>query len=218
VTIEAKEEATSAVPAPDAPPPAPLFVRIIRRLIADFSGSRPTLLLVQLALSFVPRMAFGWLRPAVYRAVGIRIGSKTRIYGKMNIEGAGGIVANVTIGAECMLTTPVYLNASGEIRIGDRVTIGHHVVVITDNHNMDNPWKRGGDRYTAPVVIEDGVWVGARATILPGVTLGRGCVVAAGALVARDVPPHTLVGGVPAKHIKDLNTIYPNAAINDAQT
>lgn len=216
--MDAKEEA-AAVPVNDAPPPsAPLVVRVVRRLIADFQGSRPTLLLVQLALSFVPRMAFGWVRPAVYRAVGVRIGSKTRIYGKMDIEGAGGILANVSIGAECMLTTPVYLNASGEIRIGDRVTIGHHVVVITDNHNMDNPWKRGGDRYTAPVVIEDGVWIGARVTILPGVTLGRGCVVAAGALVARDVPPHTLVGGVPAKHIKDLNTVYPKAAIKDAQT
>ena len=199
------EEATAAVPANDGPS-APFVVRVIRRLIADFSGSRPTLLFVQLALSFVPRMAFGWLRPAVYRAVRIRIGSKTRIYGKMDIEGAGGILANVSIGAECMLTTPVYLNASGEIRIGDRVTIGHHVVVITDDHRMDNPHKRGGDRYTAPVVIEDGVWVGARVTILPGVTLGRGCVVAAGALVVHDVPPNTLVGGVPARTIKELNS------------
>jgi maltose O-acetyltransferase len=212
MSTEAKEEASAVVPADHGTAPnAPLVARIVRRLIADFSGSRPTLLLVQLALSFVPRLAFGWLRPALYRAVGVRIGRKTRIYGKMDIEGAGGILANLIIGAECMLTTPVYLNASGEIRIGDRVTIGHHVVIITDNHQMDNPWKRGGERYTAPVVIEDGVWVGARVTILPGVTLGRGCVVAAGAVVTRDVPPNTLVGGVPAHPIKELNAVYPSA-------
>jgi acetyltransferase-like isoleucine patch superfamily enzyme len=69
---------------------------------------------------------------------------------------------------------------------------------------MEDPERRGGERYSRPVVVEDGVWVGACATILPGVTLGRGSVVAAGALVARDVPPHTLVAGVPARPIKSL--------------
>jgi maltose O-acetyltransferase len=102
------------------------------------------------------------------------------------------------------VTTPLYLNASGRIDIGDRVTIGHHVMVITDSHRMSDPSRRGGERLSAPVTIEDGVWVGARVTILPGVTLGRGCVVAAGAVVADDVAPHTLVGGVPARKISDL--------------
>jgi acetyltransferase-like isoleucine patch superfamily enzyme len=149
-------------------------------------------------------MAFGWVRPALYRAAGVRVGARTRIYGRVDVEGVGAIARNVSVGEECMFTTPLYLNASGEIRIGNRVVIGHHAMIITDDHEMDSPDQRCGDRYARPVIIEDGVWIAARATILPGVTLGRGCVVAAGALVTRDVPPHTLVAGVPARPIKKL--------------
>jgi maltose O-acetyltransferase len=182
----------------------PTLSRVIAVLHGDVSGIRPRLLLVQAAVSVVPRITFGWLRPMLYRTVGLRIGTRTRIYGKIDIEGAGGIQENVTIGEGCLLTTPLYLNASAEIRIGNRVTIGHHAMIITDGHEMDDPECRGGTRFSRPVIVEDGVWIGARATILPGVTLGRGSVVAAGAVVARDVPPNTLVGGIPARPIRDL--------------
>lgn len=205
----ANADEVDVVPAQEALPshtqPKRSFVaRAARLLKSDLQGSRPQLLGVQLIIAPIPRMAFGWLRPALYRAVGMRIGQGTRIYGQVTLEGVGAIIENVTIGDECLLTTPIYLNASGEIRIGNRVTLGHHVVIITDDHRMNNPERRGGERFAQPVTLEDGVWVGARATILPGVTLGRGCVVAAGGLVTRDVPPHTLVAGVPARRIKDL--------------
>jgi acetyltransferase-like isoleucine patch superfamily enzyme len=189
---------------PAAAPRSPFVVRAYRVLRGDLLGTRPRLLLTQLLISLIPRMTFGWLRPALYRSAGLRIGSRTRIYGRIDIEGVGLVTAKVSIGSQCLLTTPLYLNASDEIRIGDCVTVGHHVVIITDNHRMDDPIRRGGERYSSPVVLEDGVWVGACVTILPGVTLGRGCVVAAGALVVSDVPSHTLVAGVPARPIKDL--------------
>jgi maltose O-acetyltransferase len=187
------------------PPRRSIVERVLRRLAADFAAIRPRLMLVQLLVALVPRGAFGWVRLALYRAAGARIGARTRIYGKVQIEGVGAIARNVVVGADCMFTTPLYLNASAPIRMGDRVVIGHHAMIITDDHITTDPLQRCGERISKPVVIEDGVWIGARATILPGVTLGAGSIVAAGALVARDVPPHTLVGGVPARPIKRLD-------------
>ena len=186
------------------PRPASMLRRVLRTLKSDLLGTRPRLLMVQLLASLVPRMTFGWIRPLLYRLAGMRIGARTRFYGRVDIEGVGPIARNVTIGESCMFTTPLYLNASGEIRVGNHVVIGHHAMIITDDHRMDSPDQRCGERYARPVVVEDAVWIAARVTILPGVTLGRGCVVAAGALVTRDVPPHTLVAGVPARPIKVL--------------
>ena len=183
----------------------PLVMRVARRLRSDFAASHFQLRAVQLLVSLIPNHAFGWLRSALYRRVGVPIGRSTYIYGKLELEGAGDPARSVRIGESCLFTTPLYLNTSGGIVIGDRVTIGHHVVVVTDNHRMDDPEHRAGERIAAPVTIEDGAWIGACVTILPGVTLGRGCVVAAGSLVARDVPAHTLVGGVPAHPIKELD-------------
>jgi len=192
-----------------SPTTVPSLPRIAGRIVQDFRGIRVRLLIAQFLVGLLPRMTFGWLRPALYRLAGMRFGLRTRIYGKVEIEGVGAIVQHVTVGRECMFTTPLYLNASGEIRIGNNVVIGHHVVIITDSHEMDSPRQRCGERYARPVVIEDGVWIGARATILPGVTLGTGCVVAAGAMVTKDVPRDTLVGGVPARPIKVLNPGEP---------
>ena len=194
-----------------APEPAPaerrgsLAERIARRLAADLRGIRPVLLLVQGLVALIPRGTFGWVRPALYRAAGVRIGARTRIYGKVQVEGVGRVAAQVRIGSDCMFTTPLFLNASADIRIGNHVVIGHHAMIITDDHELSDPTQRCGARVASPVVVEDGVWIAARVTVLPGVTLGHGCVVAAGALVARDVPPHTLVAGVPARVIKRLS-------------
>ena len=115
-------------------------------------------------------------------------------------------------------------NAVGDVIIGDHtrvglhntiigpVTIGHHVnlaqgiTVTALNHNFSDTGKRIDEQgiTTAPVVIEDDIWIGANAVILPGVKIGNHSVVAAGAVVTKDVPPHTLVAGVPAKVIKQL--------------
>ncbi|NTU65300.1 MAG: hypothetical protein HGB05_18340 [Chloroflexi bacterium] len=65
--------------------------------------------------------------------------------------------------------------------------------------------QRAGATFSAPVTIQDGTWLGARCIVLPGVTVGRGSVVGAGSVVTKDVPPNTLVGGVPAKVIRSIN-------------
>lgn len=178
----------------------------LRLFWQDLAQVRPRLLFANFLSTLTPASALGWLRPLFYRSIGLRIGPRTRIFGRIHFTGQGSVVANVRIGESCIITTPLYLNASAPITIGDRVGVGHHVIIITDTHDMEDPLNRCGPGHARPVTVEDGAWICARATILPGVTLGRGSVVAAGAVVTRDVPPDTLVGGNPARAIKRLPT------------
>jgi len=94
----------------------------------------------------------------------------------------------------------------GPVDIGNHVNLAQGITVTALNHNFSDTNKRIDKQgvSTNPVTIEDDVWVGANAVILPGVTIGEHCVVAAGAVVTKDVPPHSLVAGVPAKVIKKI--------------
>ena len=94
----------------------------------------------------------------------------------------------------------------GPVKIGNHVNLAQGITVTALNHNFADANKRIDEQgvSTNPVTIEDDVWIGANAVILPGVTIGNHCVVAAGAVVTKDVPPHSLVAGVPAKVIKQL--------------
>ena len=94
----------------------------------------------------------------------------------------------------------------GPVTIGNHVNLAQGITVTALNHNFSDTKKRIDEQgvSTNQVTIEDDVWVGANAVILPGVTIGEHCVVAAGAVVTKDVPPHSLVAGVPAKVIKQI--------------
>lgn len=102
----------------------------------------------------------------------------------------------------------VFINAGcrfqdqGGIYIDDRALVGHNCVIATLNHNMD-PARRA-NLIPEPVHIGADAWLGSNVTVLPGVRIGEGAVVAAGAVVTHDVTPRTVVGGVPAKLIKEL--------------
>lgn len=91
----------------------------------------------------------------------------------------------------------------GGITIDEGALIGHNVVLATINHNL-RPQHRQSMTY-APIHIGRNVWIGANAVVLPGVSIGDGAVVAAGAVVTKDVPPCTIVGGVPAKKLKEIS-------------
>lgn len=91
----------------------------------------------------------------------------------------------------------------GGITVEDDVLIGPKVNLITESHPLD-PANRKAVA-SKPIVVKRNAWIGAAATILPGVTIGENSVVAAGAVVTSDVPPNTVVGGVPAKVIKSIN-------------
>ena len=94
----------------------------------------------------------------------------------------------------------------GPVSIGNHVNLAQGITVTALNHNFSDTNKLIDEQgvSTQPVVISDDVWIGANAVILPGVTIGRHCVIAAGAVVTKDVPDNTLVGGIPAKVIKQL--------------
>lgn len=94
----------------------------------------------------------------------------------------------------------------GPVTIGSHVNLAQGIVVTALNHNFENPTLRIDEQgvSTQPVTIGDDVWIGANAVILPGVAIGSHVVVAAGAVVTKDVPSHTLVAGVPAKVIKSI--------------
>jgi acetyltransferase-like isoleucine patch superfamily enzyme len=94
----------------------------------------------------------------------------------------------------------------GPVTIGSHVNLAQGITITALNHNFSDAEKRIDEQgvNTTPVVIEDDIWIGANAVILPGVTIGQHSVVAAGAIVTKDVPPHSLVAGVPAKVIRQI--------------
>ena len=94
----------------------------------------------------------------------------------------------------------------GPVIIGSHVNLAQGITITALNHNFDDSEKRIDQQgiSTKEVVLEDDIWVGANAVILPGVTIGTHAVVAAGAIVTKDVPPHSLVAGVPAKVIRQI--------------
>ena len=109
---------------------------------------------------------------------------------------------NITIGKGVFINTSCHFQDQGGITIGDGTLIGHNVVLATLNHDM-NPANRN-ETIPAPIVIGKNVWIAANAATTPGVTIGDGAVVAAGAVVTRDVAANTVVGGVPARLIKTI--------------
>ena len=113
-------------------------------------------------------------------------------------------VGDVTIGDHTRIG--IHCTVIGPVCIGNHVNLAQGITVTALNHNFEDVSKRIDEQgvSTKPVVIGDDVWIGANAVVLPGVTIGNHSVVAAGAVVTKDVPDHTLVGGVPAKVIKNI--------------
>ncbi|KAG4027620.1 hypothetical protein MFRU_028g00420 [Monilinia fructicola] len=144
---------------------------------------------------------------------------KRRMSVAKNLFGKLGLGTNIeaplfcTWGCNTFIGKNVYINRdvsifdSAPVKIGDRVLIGPGVCICTDTHEIDavsrNQSQMGS--YAKPIVIGNDCWIGGRAIIVAGVSIGNGSTVAAGAVVARDVEPNCLVGGVPAKLIRRLD-------------
>jgi acetyltransferase-like isoleucine patch superfamily enzyme len=133
----------------------------------------------------------------------VRLGERVRIRAThVPVELAAGPGAVIEIGDRCYINSGVSIGAQERVTIGKNCAIGNYSLIMdSDFHNTEDHLQPG---IAAPVVLEDNVWLGARVTVLKGVRIGQGAVVAAGAVVTRDVPPRTVVAGVPAKVIRFL--------------
>ena len=109
---------------------------------------------------------------------------------------------NISFGKNVFINSCCHFQDQGGIKIGDGAFIGHNVVLATANHDL-NPRMNRKLSY-APIEIKNNVWIGSNATILQGVTVGEWSVIAAGAVVTKNVEPFTIVGGIPAKFIKNV--------------
>ncbi len=134
------------------------------------------------------------IRKTVYRLAGIKIGSSSTIHMWANFFWP----KNITIGQDTIIGDHAFLDGRAKLTIGNHVAIASQVLIYNSEHDIHSA---NFDPTKEPVEIGDYVFIGARAIILPGVKIGRGAVVAAGAVVTKNVPEKQIVGGVPAKPI-----------------
>lgn len=177
----------------------------------------------------IPRHAWENGRAALNARWALRgadsVGPRVRLRGRIALHNAGRMVigdrvqlistiatlelvtergATLTIGERTLVNFGCSLVATGNVSIGAHCHIGPYTLILDNHYHHVDPDRRLERPAPDPIVVEDNVWIGARAMILPGVTVGRDSCVAAGAIVTSDVPPRTLVGGVPAKILKEL--------------
>lgn len=139
------------------------------------------------------------VRSALYKFSGFKIDGRANIYPGVRFRST-----RVSIGRQVMINEGVHFDNVDNVFIGDCVSIGHQVLFITSTHDAGEDSARAGRVMTEPISIEAGCWVGARVTVLPGVVIRKGCVIAAGAVVVHDTDPHGLYAGIPATRIRDL--------------
>lgn len=140
-----------------------------------------------------------------YRLAGIKVKGRALIWGPLTIRPAGG-AKNIEIGAGTFINSNIRFGVpDAKVTIGQNVLIGPGVMFETVNHGLKHDPVAGRGGWSKPIVVEDEAWVGAGSIVLQGITIGRGAVVAAGAVVNKDVEPYTIVGGVPAKFIRHID-------------
>lgn len=149
-------------------------------------------------VKYLPSPVGDWLRYGITRPFLKKVQS-VRIYEGVTIW----YPYRVSIGSKVTLNEWVFIDGFGGVTIGNGVRVAHRVSIMSSDHHYEDR-----DRYiyeqgikVKPTVIEDDVWIGANSVIMPGVRLGHGSIVGAGAVVTRDVAPYAIVGGVPARPI-----------------
>lgn len=162
--------------------------KIISRFYNYYLDAKVALLWI---LGYIP---FHSIRLAIFRWAGIIIGRQSTIHIGCRFYQP----KNITVGEGTIIGDHATLDGRAPLTIGNHVDVASGVWIYNSQHDIHSEDMRPIE---APVTIEDYVFIGPRAIILPGVTIGRGAVVAAGAVVTKDVPPRSIVGGVPAQVI-----------------
>ncbi|MEZ5358264.1 MAG: acyltransferase [Candidatus Zixiibacteriota bacterium] len=179
---------------------------------------------------------FAYVRGLWYRRK-IKMAGLVKVFGRINVRNSHG---TINFGKRCSIYPGAKLVSNSrskekgavltvgdcssigdrtQIQCRDRVTIGNNVLIAWDvnilEHDFHSPG--GGDVVAQPIVIEDEVWIGVRAIILKGVTIGKGSIIGAGAVVTKDVPPYTFAGGNPAKNVKKVKSWMGSSDETEAQ-
>lgn len=154
------------------------------------------LYLIKIVFSLLPETRCFSIKRALLRWCGASIGDNVRITSSARFVLTGELIIgdDVWIGEEVLI-----VGGSAEVRIGSRVDIGPRVTLVTGSHRLwGAPDRAAGDGYCLPIIVEDGVWLGAGSIVLGGVSLGYSSVVAAGSVVIRNTDPYTVNAGNPA--------------------
>lgn len=146
-----------------------------------------------------------YLRVALYRFAGLQIGPGTRIAGPLIVDLSvrSNTLRHIEIGRNSYINFNCRISAAdSQVTIGDDCLVGPNVSFETSEHSIE-PRHHRKERYTRPIVVGNNVWIGANALVLPGVTIADDVIIAAGAVVTRDVREGTVVGGVPARPLRE---------------
>jgi acetyltransferase-like isoleucine patch superfamily enzyme len=163
---------------------------------AEADGIHLRLASLEPLLRALPPLVAGRTRSLALRACGVRLGYASGFWGMPTLIGGGRFLTRLVIGEHCGFNQGCFFDLADRITIGDQVSVGHDVMFLTRTYKLGTAERRAGPEVRAPIVIESGVWLGARATVMPGVTIGAGSVIGASVVVATDVPPNTLVMGL----------------------
>jgi len=159
---------------------------------------------------FIP---FHHIRRFIYRMFGMKIGKGSTLH-------MGAVfykIKNIEIGKDTIVGENAVLDGREKILIGDHVDIASEVMIYNSQHDINsNDFAKVEEVIKEPVEVGDYVFIGPRAIILPGIKIGKGAVVAAGAVVTKDVPDFKIVGGVPAKEIGERENKEPKYKLGRA--
>jgi len=160
-----------------------------------------TLAMVPYRLALFPQLRAPWLR-----LLGAKVGRRTVLHDvrffNLYRRGLGGL----EVGEECFVGDECLIDLAEGVRLERQVTLAERVLILTHTNvgYRDHPLQAHFPASAAPVVVETGAFLGANVTVLPGVRIGAGSFVAAGSVVTADVPPRTLVAGVPARAVRTI--------------
>ena len=187
-----------------------LMKKILKRLYSDYTKMRMgfTWWWLNCVVCYFPSVHF---RRFCLRRSGMQISKNVRFFEGVHVRNPKGIV----MGDGCSIGTRVLLDGRLGLEVGKSVTFGYECIIWTMNHDYNdlNFTVKGG-----PVKIGDYAWICSRSIVLPGITIGEGAVVASGAIVTKDVPPYSIVAGIPAKVVgqrKKMKYEYGYNASND---
>jgi len=147
-----------------------------------------------------------WGRPVIRNSGSVIIGDRSYLISStIPIQLTAEHGGKLEIGARTGINYGCSILATGLIRIGRGSKIGMHVIMMDNDYHHIDPVRRGIRPAARPIILEENVWIGARAIVLGGVTIGSGSVIGAGSVVTRDVPPLSVAAGQPARVIKSIS-------------